>query len=166
MKAIVINWFGPFEDELGWGVTINEGGGLYFLCGKLKGQKQDACIQYLGITERDFSKRIAEHRRSGRIGSEINRESEIWVGKIVSPVSYGRSELELAEHMIAYWMRFELNQKKTKSIPAENVAVLSKWYKRDGSPRQRQHSMTSYVPDVMVWDGETWRYSNLSVCIA
>ena len=58
MKTIHINWYGPFTLEDVNTELFNaeapkdglSGNGLYAWTGKTKGQRKDACLQYIGIT--------------------------------------------------------------------------------------------------------------------
>jgi hypothetical protein len=154
--TIILNWEGPFTlDE----VLENKqrSNGLYIITGK---GKYERCIdiQYCGITEGSFYNRLKNHHKA----SLVTREQEIWLAKVEYPVEVTRTFLEKAESIIVYFWQPNLNDRK-KVYPPTPITLVNKWYKKDGSPRLRQHSMMKDLADVLCWDGEYWRSGNLSV---
>ncbi|MNG30798.1 hypothetical protein D3C84_1164870 [compost metagenome] len=78
------------------------------------------------------------------------------------PEEASRYFLEMAESIIIYFWQPALNEKK-KVFPPKPITLVSKWFKKDGSPRLRQHSMCQHLDDVLSWDGKLWRSGNLRV---
>lgn len=154
--TLIIEWKGPYSLE-----EVNAvpawGDGLYLATGKLK-QKQYEEIQYCGITEGSFSGRLNKHHKV----HEINRNQKFWLGNVVYPEKASRHFLETAESLIIYFWQPTLNERK-KIYPPKPVTLMSRWFKKDGSVRVRQHPLCKDLDDVLSWDGEYWRAGNLSV---
>lgn len=154
--TVIIDWQGPYnysdiEDNPDWG------NGLYLASGKLK-YEREATIQYCGITEGSFIGRFKFHHKV----HEINREQEFWLGTVKYPGEASRHFLEIAESIIIYFWQPALNARK-KAFPPKPITLVNKWFKKDGSPRLRQHTMCKHLSDVISWDGELWRSGNLQV---
>jgi len=154
--TVIINWTGPFVYEEIESYP-NLGNGLYLATGKLK-YERFSNIQYCGITEGSFITRIKNHHKV----HEINREQEFWLGLIEYPSDASRHYLEVAESIIVYFWQPTLNERK-KVYPPKPTTIISKWFKKDGLPRFRQHSMCKNLDDVLSWDGGLWRSGNLKV---
>jgi hypothetical protein len=157
--TIRIHWRGPFDTEE---ITKHEmRNGLYFFAGKRFRQRTESEIQYIGITERSFKSRFAEHHKLGKL-CEINRDLEIWVGEIGYPNGYSRSHLETAESIMIYFWQPTLNERK-KAVAPVPTTVISHWFFKDGRPRKNQQRIYKELADVICWDGSIWRTGNLSV---
>ncbi|MCG8519041.1 MAG: hypothetical protein MI794_13715 [Pseudomonadales bacterium] len=154
--TVIVDWRGPYsyedlEENREWS------NGLYLATGKLR-YEREACIQYCGITEGSFFGRVKNHHKV----HEINREQEFWVGEVKYPIDVSRHFLELAEAIIIYFWQPTLNERKRIGAPMP-ITLVNKWFKKDGTPRRRQHSMCKYLDDVLSWDGTLWRSGNLQV---
>lgn len=154
--TVIVDWRGPYsyaeiEENADWG------NGLYLATGKLK-YEREASIQYCGITEGSFIRRFKSHHKV----QEISREQEFWVGVVNYPTEVSRHFLEMAESIIIYFWQPELNERKKVYAP-KPITLVSKWFKKDGTPRRRQHTMCKDLDDVISWDGELWRSGNLQV---
>lgn len=154
--TVIVEWCGPYsyyeiEENKHWG------NGLYLATGKLR-YEREATIQYCGITEGGFHRRMKNHHKI----HEINREQEFWIGTIKYPDSASRYYLEMAESIIVYFWQPTLNERK-KIIAPTPITLISKWFKKDNTPRLRQHSMCKDLDDVLSWDGNYWRSGNLQV---
>ncbi len=154
--TVIVEWRGPFNLSE---VECNPewGNGLYLATGKLK-YERESTIQYCGITEGSFSSRLKSHHRI----HEINKEQEFWVGEIKYPTEASRYFLEMAESIVIYFWQPALNNRKKLYVP-KPITLVNKWFKKDGSPRRRQHTLCKYLDDVISWDGELWRSGNLLV---
>lgn len=154
--TIKINWHGPYDaaqlDDL------DGGNGLYMFTGKRKHQRDEAEIQYFGITENTYKGRFKNHHKL----PEINRDLGIWLGEIDYPSEYDRNHLETAEKIMVYFWQPVLNERK-KFTPPQPTTVISHWFTADGSPRINQKVIYKNLPDVICWDGEHWRIGNLKV---
>ena len=156
-KTVILHWKGPFSfEEIE--SRSDMGCGVYLATGKLR-HKKTKDIQYCGITERSFLKRLKNHHKV----NEINREQEFWFAEIVYPRKHSRTLLELAESIIIYFWQPTLNDRKKLSQPRQ-ITLVNHWFKKDGSPRRNQHPMCKDLKDVLCWDGELWRTGNLNVC--
>jgi hypothetical protein len=154
--SIIIEWKGPFYlQEIREDVEC--GDGIYIATGKLK-NKQTEEIQYCGITEGSFYRRLLNHHKIHK----INRNKRFWLGKIVYPQRVTRPFLELAESIIIYFWQPTLNERKHIEAP-NPVTLINRWFKQDGTPRKRQHTLCKDLEDVLSWDGKYWRTGNLSV---
>jgi len=154
--TIIVEWRGPYsffeiEQNPSWE------NGLYLGTGKLK-YERESTIQYCGITEGSFIGRFRSHHKV----HEINREQEFWLGTIKYPDDASRYFLEMAESIIIYFWQPTLNERKKLSMP-KPITLISKWLKKDGAPRLRQHTMCKCLNDVISWDGSLWRSGNLRV---
>ncbi|MDE7527014.1 hypothetical protein [Aeromonas salmonicida] len=154
--TVIVDWRGPYsyteiEENSEWK------NGLYLATGKLKYEREPS-IQYCGITEGSFIGRLKTHHKV----HEINREQEFWLGTIQYPVDASRYFLEIAESIIIYFWQPTLNNRKKVYAP-KPITLVNKWFKKDGSPRHRQHTMCKDLDDVISWDGELWRSGNLQV---
>ena len=155
-KTIILHWKGPFTyDELEKDKLMKFG--VYLATGKLK-NKQTEEIQYCGITEGSFFKRIKNHHKV----HEINREQKFWLASDAYSKKTKRSRLEIAESIIIYFWQPSLNERKKAYSPSP-VTVVNYWFKKNGEPRLRQHSLCKDLDDVLSWDGRFWRTGNLSV---
>jgi len=154
--TVIVDWRGPYSFE-DIAETPELGNGLYLATGKLKYQREPT-IQYCGITEGSFYERFKKHHKV----NEINREQEFWLGKINYPDDASRYFLEMAESIIIYFWQPELNEKKKVKMP-KPITLISKWFKKDLSPRLRQHPMCKGLHDVLSFDGIHSRSGNLQV---
>ncbi|MFT6928414.1 MAG: hypothetical protein ACJAZP_004066 [Psychromonas sp.] len=154
--TVIIDWLGPYnyaeiKQNPGWS------NGLYLATGKLK-YEREATIQYCGITEGSFIGRFKSHHKVHK----ISREQAFWLGTVKYPHEASRHFLEIAESIIVYFWQPSLNNRK-KAFPPKPITLVNKWFKKNGLPRLRQHSMCKYLSDVISWDGELWRSGNLQV---
>ena len=153
-SVIVLNWYGPYDSE-----CLNENDEtrvIYLATGRTKYQRNDQ-IQYCGITERRAAVRKKGHKKL----CLITNNRKFWVAKIVHPRRATRSDLEAAASVIVYLWQPPLNVRKTAHPPRNKYIVVSHWFYTDGRPRQRKQKMLRELYDVMCWDGEFWRTSNL-----
>jgi hypothetical protein len=157
MKApIVIHWKGPYDlDELD--KESHGSKGIYLFTGMAK-FKQSEGIPYCGITEQDFYSYLKSHRKK----TNITRKRKVWIGKIKHPANFSRKHLEHAEKLIIYYIQPDLNKQKKLNIP-DPLMLISHWFKPNGSPRFNQLHPINNLPDIICWDGEHWRISNLRV---
>ncbi|OCH43724.1 hypothetical protein [Aliivibrio fischeri] len=154
--TIIVEWYGPYTyDDIYDNPEWNNG--LYLATGKRK-HEREASIQYCGITEGSFINRFKNHHKI----PEITREQEFWLGEVAYPSEVSRHYLEMAESMIVYFWQPTLNDRKKLSIPRP-ITLINKWYKKDCSPRYRQHTLCKDLADVLSWDGYLWRSGNLQV---
>jgi len=154
--TVIIDWQGPYDyaeikENPDWS------NGLYLATGKLK-YEREATIQYCGITEGSFIGRFKSHHKV----HEINREQAFWLGTVKYPNKVTRHFLEIAESIIVYFWQPSLNDRK-KAFPPKPITLVNKWFKKNGLPRLRQHTMCMHLSDVISWDGELWRSGNLQV---
>lgn len=158
MITTVIKWKGPYDyAELR---TLDEGNGLYLLTGCLPKQRRDR-VQYCGITEDTFYKRISQ---KNHVRENIRPKTlGIWIGEMVYPEKFGRSQLEIAEHcFIAFWQP-QLNERKRVYCPNQEICLVSEWFDSSDVPRRKRPEILSDLPDVLWWDEERWRIGQLKV---
>lgn len=155
-ESIVINWHGPVAPEE---IDSYHEGGLYVVTGYKRYQRNDQ-IQYVGITERNFSARLSRHHKI----EEVTRDRRIWVGQIVYPNEASRTKLERAEGMLIYALKPALNERKKFTLPRPAL-VVSHWFNAKDAPRFNRQGIFSNFPDVISWDGKHWREGNLRVFV-
>ena len=152
-RVIIVHWTGPFSfDELD---SRGEAKVLYLATGRTPFQRNDQ-IQYCGITERTIAIRMRRHPKLAL----ITKNPRIWVGRLAHPHRSSRADLEATESMVVYLWGPPLNERK-KMHPPRRCIVVSHWFYPDGRPRQRKRKILRDLYDVMCWDGEFWRTSNL-----
>ena len=153
--TIRLHWRGPYTKEEVCDTNI--GNGLYLLTGKRRYERSEQ-IQYCGITAGQFRNRFKQHHKI----SEITRELKIWLGEIAYPNEHTRMHLEIAESIVVYFWQPNLNERK-KFYPPRPTALISHWFKPNGTPRFNQQHIYADLHDVLCWDGKLWRSGNLKV---
>jgi len=154
--TLIVDWRGPFTlEDIERDPELSNG--LYLATGKLKYQRS-ANIQYCGITEGSFFNRLRYHHKV----HEIFKEQQFWLGSIRYPNEASRRYLELVESMIICFWKPKLNEKKKFAAP-KSITLINKWFKKDYTPRYRQHTLCKHLDDVISWDGKLWRLGNLQV---
>jgi len=153
---VIVDWRGPFsyddiKDNSDWS------NGLYLATGKLKYQRKSK-IQYCGITGGGFYERLRKHHKVHK----IEWDQEFWIGEISYPDNASRCFLEMAESIIIYFWQPDLNDRKKVMMP-KPMTLINKWFKKDSTPRFRQHPMCKELDDVLSFDGSHWRSGNLQV---
>ena len=162
MKTLYVNWYGPFthdeiikahgrneevvEGQIGPTREDLKGNGLYAFTGKKKGQRSDACLQYIGITERSFKARFAEPHNHW----DINREEKIWLGKVINQEGV-REPLENVESILVAFCQPPLNSKKLY-LPNFECAVISDFFKKNMEPYKAVGSIIREIPEIVIWD--------------
>lgn len=127
------------------------GNGLYAVTGKLKGQRY-ARLQYIGITENDYTKRWGKNH----IVHDVTREQNLWLGTI----AYGKKDrvaLELAESMLIFFNDEAdlLNEKKKAAPPKTACTLISMFYKKTTDVMYvRLPSVVRLLPEVLIWHHE------------
>jgi hypothetical protein len=150
--TITIRWSGPYSRT---DIELTDlGYGPYLFAGKCYRQRVDR-IQYCGITAQLFRHRFRDHHRLPK----ITRDLHIWLGTILSPKKPDRAILERAEKLLIYELQPELNNRCKVSVP-EATTVVSHWETRDGKAIPNP---LADVPDVLSWDGQTWRWGTLDL---
>ncbi|WP_421549611.1 hypothetical protein [Pseudomonas sp. QD4] len=154
--TLIVEWRGPLtleeiESNPEWS------NGLYMATGRLK-YERSASIQYCGITEGSFFSRLRYHHKV----DQIFREQRFWLGSVKYPSEVSRHYLELVESMIIYFWKPALNERKKLSSP-KSITLINRWFKKDNTPRYRQHTLCKDIEDVISWDGNLWRLGNLQV---
>ena len=158
LRTVVIQWTGSHSYEQVY--YSDESNGVYLLTGKTK-YERDNQIQYCGITEDYFRKRINEkHHKLMLIRPDT---LSIWLGKIIYPSEFNRSLLELAEHCFVSFWQPPLNDRKTVYYPRDSICFISQWINREGQPYLRRPSIIKDLPDILWWDEERWRTGKLKV---
>jgi len=153
---MIVKWSGPYDyEEILESPKLENG--LYLATGKLR-YEREAVIQYCGITEGSYATRFKSHHKI----PYITREQEFWLGKISYPEDASRYFMEMAESIIIYFWQPALNDRK-RVLPPKSTTLVNQWFKKNGGPRYRQHSLCKDLDDVLSWDGDVWRTGNLSV---
>lgn len=155
LRTIVIGWWGPHTLESACESEL--GNGLYFVSGRMKRERTDR-IQYFGITERPYCKRLKER---GHAIEQVTKNRQIWLGQIEYPGCFTRAHLELAEGCLIYfWGDSKLNRRKLVR-PPKPVCLVSRWLKPDGEVRLNRLAIYKDLLDVLWWDDKYWRTGNL-----
>ena len=142
--AIVVDWFGPYDYGDAFSAACEDfQGGLYMGIGKIKHQKSQAQLQYIGISSNSLSDRLKYHSSL----SKLNQELSLWLGEVASFGVPGKKnkvtepQLDLAEWLHIYFLRLPLNQKKLQHPPYTPATVLNRWWFTDyETPRKQRPS--------------------------
>ena len=163
METYFVNWYGPFtHDEVNRLYDKNNlyegfsGNGLYAWTGKVKRQRNNACLKYIGITSVTFWERFAakDHKHWN-----INRDKYVWLGKVQNKKST-KVDLEAAEYLLISYCAPILNDQKTDTLPPFSCTVISKFFKKDKTAYQRVPSIIRPIPDVVIWNHESEKLSD------
>lgn len=150
----VVLWHGPIQPErlAKFDESLRAQGGIYLLVGRLPGQRRPR-IQYCGMTEQLFSRRITLDHHAG----QFVRGLEIWAGTVIKPVCYNRETLLRIEHLIIHHLQPDLN-KKGRVLAPPAAALACDWYGVDLVARQ---SVRNMLPDRLSFDGS--RFENVTL---
>lgn len=151
---ILVHWYGPYAIDDICDESFGRKG-LYLFTGKAK-YKNKLGIPYCGITEDYFCYYLKRHNQT----KNITRELRIWLGYIAFPGNFSRKHLEHAESAVVYYMQTDLNIRKKRN-PPDPIILISFWFKPDETPRINQPHPIRSLPDVICYDGDLWRTSNL-----
>lgn len=157
MKTIILNWYGPYNEES----ICDEKefcNGLYLITGKQLYEREPT-IQYCGITQNSFYNRFKNHHKK----DFVTRDREYWLSDLEYPKKTTKELLELSETIIIYFWQPSLNDRKKNYLPEKPTTVISKWFKISGEPRINQKSIYKELSDTISWDGDLWRTGNLKV---
>jgi hypothetical protein len=140
--AIVVDWFGPFGFEEARAIARADfADGLYMLIGKVKYQKANAKLQYIGVAKGLYARLSRQHHAVPRLTRDLN----IWLGEVASMGIPGRkrkvvhTQLDLAEWAHSYFLGLPLNERKVANPPSLPVTVLNRWWQRDyETPRKKR----------------------------
>lgn len=120
-----------------------------------------ANIQYCGKTEyQTYAKRLGRHHRA----HFITREREIWLGLLPSVSDEELSYyLDKSEKLLTYYLEPTINKKNTRTIPSP-ITLISYWFKSSGEEREKRIYLAQQgIDDVISWNGEVFRTSNLRI---
>lgn len=149
-KSIAVRWFGPYDHE---NAALEVDDGLYLCWGRQRmGPSIPRQLLYCGISENEegIGARIEDH-----FGREFAHYSnEWWVGRVFIPEDHDRSDLELAEWMITFFLQPRHARKKRKNPPHETCYLVNEWYTVAGGVRKRLRGAAAEVHDVLCWDAE------------
>lgn len=154
--AVIVNWYGPyrsFEDfkeaMKGWSKKERT---LYMALGSYNK------VRYVGMTERPNS-RPNQHPK---LKDKKNRS--FYTGNIVTQgISGPRSrkhspDLAIAEHVLVYDLKPELNDKMKDTVPRDCVSVFSQFFRTDNE--DIPHRPLTKFPSLVAfnsWTGEILR---------
>ncbi len=155
MKTYYVNWYGPYSLEDVYADIPARlgvfGNGLYMFTGRLRYQRGEPALQYVGITKQPYLARFRNHRRI----VEIPRECSIWLGQLDHIDKQEDDDLKLVESMLIYFCDQALiNEQQTRNPPKESCSVFSRYFNREGKRMLRQKRLFRPLPDVMCWEKE------------
>ena len=159
-KTYIIDWSGPYTIDNIKDYIDSAANCIYLISGLQKYQRGSEQVQYCGITQRDVIERLEDEYHHIK---EVPRDCQIWVGRFANPLfRRNRRNLELVEHLLIYYEKPYLNDKKTKSPPKEPVVVVNRWRDTNDKYRQRRLYAVQEIPDVIMFDGEEfWKADRL-----
>ena len=163
-KSYIIDWSGPYTiDNLESYINGNAADCIYLISGLQKYQRGSGQVQYCGITQRDVLKRLKDEFHHI---NEVPRDCQIWMGRFANPAfRRDRHNLESVEHLLIYYEKPFLNDKKKKAPPKEPVVVINRWRDTNDNYRQRRRHPVQEIPDVIMFDGEEfWSADRLIKC--
>lgn len=158
MQTIFVNWYGPFTlaevyeaHKVSYESEKNDKGsltqyGLYAFTGKRERQRQDACLQYIGITTEAYKWRFSHPNHAHYI---INRDKQAWLGKI-NNLKY-EEYIKFAEHVLISLCAPPLNRIQL-NLPDFECTVISKFFKKNMDPYKIVRSIIRVIPEVVIWD--------------
>ncbi|MDD4703589.1 MAG: hypothetical protein EOM29_05715 [Bacteroidia bacterium] len=156
-KNFVIEWKGPFYDvdKLKDEDFQNS---FYLISGLIKSQRGESRVQYCGISHsRSVCSRLHDKKHTQE---KVTRNKQIWIGKFSDDKLNTKANIELAEHLIVYYCKPELNKKKTKTIPKEPISIINRWKKPSGEFwRRKQYPVQQHINSVVLYDGESFWYA-------
>ncbi|WP_457630818.1 hypothetical protein [Oceanithermus sp.] len=156
MKVLMLNWYGPYTDDELYDLG-NWGKGLYLITGKQRKQRYSR-IQYCGYTTQSYVSRLSRHHKA----PQVTRDRRYWLSEAAFPKRVTAELLRRAERMVIYFWEPSLNERGIYT-PPEPTTLISRWFRKDGTPRYRQMSIYKNLSDVISWDGSHWRVGNLTV---
>lgn len=130
--VIAIDWYGPYTAETAKGALADYGPGLYAAIGKQTDQTSQS-LQYVGLSSRLRGRVGPGHHKLG----DVTQDLRLWLGEAGTANPSGRRTkfttptLDYSEWLLAYFVRFALNDKKTKNPPDRPVTLLNRWYHTD-----------------------------------
>lgn len=164
--VIAVDWYGPYKslDEARGVIADFEAAGLYLALGRTE-PEEPLGLQYVGISTTLATRVGNGHHKLGLID-----DIQIWLGEVGTARPSGRqikktpATLDYAEWLMAFFVRFPLNDKKTKNAPDVPVTLLNRWWKKDYETpyHRRPHPewpdlidyLGYYYPTKIVWFGK------------
>src|ERR1700733_14324053 len=134
LLMIGVNWYGPFSSlKIAKATSIEAGVGEFLYFAVTTDGKDRS---YVGLSQSVETRLTEGHHILG--GLEAG-DIDLWIGIVSSqteagrphaqrPVSHSES-VEIAEHVIAYFLQTSHNTSKRKSVPKRSTAVFSRWFR-------------------------------------
>lgn len=156
MRARFVCWYGPFSyDEIRNGDMQRVNGhdlsqnGVYLITGLRAYERTPAKLQYIGKASESFKGRFADKKHKL---FTVKKHQKIWLGKLDSPGKATKGQLLSTEYMLIHFAEPACNDKCTIQPPDENVAIISRFYNKDGTQRTNKPKILHQLPDVLMWD--------------
>lgn len=134
LLMIGIDWYGPFSSLRSAKTTSVDAGVTEFLYFAIATDGKGS--SYVGLS-RSVETRLTEGHHV--LGGLDDGDIELWVGLVSSQTEAGRphakrpvdhsESVEIAEHMIAYFLQTSHNKSKRKNAPGRSAAVFSRWFR-------------------------------------
>ena len=167
IKTITIEWTGPYTKEQI--DQIEDSNGIYLIAGSRKGPVREG-ILYVGITGREFRKRLSKNEH-GEIDKAITKPTRnYWLGKSNylrrNRGKSGSVTFEDVEHLIIRYLCLEygmdslINRRKKKSNPKRSVGIINAWkFKESKKERIREkYTAQSHLANIILYDSATGIY--------
>ena len=152
-NCFVIEWKGPFYDidQIRDEEFENS---FYLITGKVPYQRTKSCIQYCGISKKRLVfKRLMDKDHTHNF---INRDKQIWIGQFSNKNNNLDRHIELAETIIIYYWKPELNENKIEKPPKLPIGIINRWLTTSGNYRKNIKYPAQQLDDVIMYDGENF----------
>jgi hypothetical protein len=159
MLMIAIDWYGPFNSLLSAKAQSEKSGVEEFLYLAISTDGKDK--SYVGISS-NATKRLSEshHVLRGLDEDDI----DLWIGIISSQSEAGRkpagaytthsAALNIAEHVIAYFMQTSENVRKRRNPPNRSASIFNRWFRPSEPWKRHGHRGHSMWPDFVEFEAE------------
>jgi hypothetical protein len=159
LLMIAIDWYGPYKSVNAARTAGQNAGVADFLYVAFSNDGEDR--GYAGLSS-NIAQRLTD--RHHIIGGFADNELDIWIGLIASQSVAGRrpgggyalhsASLEIAEHMIAYFLELTENDRKRRAPPRSSAAVFNRWFRPTDPFERRVHRPRSFWPDFIEFEAD------------
>lgn len=134
LLMIGVDWYGPFSSLQSAKATSVKAGVGEFLYFAITTDGEDK--SYVGL-----SKSVETRFTDGHhiLGGLEDGDIDLWIGIVSSQTEAGRphaqrsvshsESVEIAEHVIAYFLQTSHNTSKRKSVPKRSAVVFGRWFR-------------------------------------
>jgi hypothetical protein len=159
LLMVGVDWYGPFSSLRTAKTTSVNAGVTEFLYFAISTDGKDQ--SYVGLSKSVETRLTEGHHVLGGLN---DGEIDLWVGIVSSqteagrphakrPVSHSES-VEVAEHMMAYFLQTSHNKSKRSNCPGRSAAVFSRWFRPMPPWLRWSHRAHQKWPDFIEFEAE------------